>query len=100
MDTDDLSQETFEIIKKAGVVNEYLRLELGVMARNYKNENDYLNGVKKHMKDTLKNPARMEFEWLLEPSDFDETAERIIELLSFTDSVIEIPFESRSFIEW
>ena len=45
MDTDDLSEEAYEILSVAHTINEFVWVELGAMSSRYENEEKYLKGM-------------------------------------------------------
>lgn len=45
MDTDDLTEEAYEILRQSRKINEFLQVELGVLSKKYKNEEKYLAGM-------------------------------------------------------
>ncbi len=55
MDTDDLTPMAYETIIKAEEVLDVLRSEIGASASHKKNEDDFLRGVKAHLRRVLRS---------------------------------------------
>ena len=50
MDTDDLTEMAYESIIIANEITDFLKCDLGVRSKDYKDENAYLNGILKFVK--------------------------------------------------
>ena len=66
MDTDDLSEEAYEILTAAHIINEFLWVELGALSSEYKDEEGYLKGALKFIREIKKDPEGFQDMWLLE----------------------------------
>jgi hypothetical protein len=66
MDTDDLSEEAYEVLTIAHGINEFLWVEMGSLSSNYKDEESYLKGWLKFIKEIRKDPEEFQDRWLLE----------------------------------
>ena len=66
MDTDELFEEARGIFSTAFEISEFLRVDIGVMAKKYENENDYLDAVHKFVKSIAKDQSDYLDVWVLE----------------------------------
>ncbi|MEI6071087.1 MAG: hypothetical protein WCS31_04800 [Verrucomicrobiae bacterium] len=72
MDTDDLTEMSYESIGLAGEACDCLRAELGAACSRYLNEDDYLRGILAHVRTIQKSPKNYIDEWdLTEDEEFD-----------------------------
>ncbi|MEC4685119.1 MAG: hypothetical protein VST71_05240 [Nitrospirota bacterium] len=93
MDTDDLSEEAFRIIKRAIQISPFLETELGALSGKYKNEEDYLKGMKDFIQDIIDDPVSFQDSWMLEaPLEHD----KLIWLRGYIEKVMEIPIKDRT----
>jgi hypothetical protein len=97
MDTDDLSQEAYNIIKKAFLINDFLKTEIGAMAKNYKNENEYLKGIRDYINEIIQEPEEFRDYWRLEEI---LNLKKLRALVKYITSVMEISMEKRTFRTW
>ena len=66
MDTDDLSEEAYEVLTIAHGINEFLWVELGALSSKYEDEEWYLEGALKFIRKIRKDPEGFQDLWLLE----------------------------------
>lgn len=66
MDTDDLTENAYEILRYTHEVNEFLWVEFGSMCCNYKNEDEYLNRLLNYTIDIKNSPDVFSEAWNLE----------------------------------
>lgn len=66
MDTDDLTENAYEILRYTHKVNEFLWVEFGNMCRNYKNEDAYLNGLLNYTMAVMNSPDEFSEAWSLD----------------------------------
>jgi hypothetical protein len=92
MDTDDLTENAYEILHFTHEVNEFLWVEFGSMCRSYKNEDDYLNGLLHYTIDIKNDPDEFSDTWNLEENIEKKDLLKIEEKIR---SVLSIPFEER-----
>ena len=78
MDTDDLTPMAHATLSLAYQASEPLRAELGVLASNYRSEDEYLTGISDFLEAILKEPSDYLDSWNLN----DE-----IEVKAFTTAV-------------
>ncbi len=56
MDTNDLSEMAYETIARAYDVLDVLRSEIGASVKEFKTEDEFLNGTLEFLKEILDNP--------------------------------------------
>ena len=56
MDTDDLTEMAYESITIANRITDYLKCDLGVRSKNYKDEDAYLDGILKFVRKIKRDP--------------------------------------------
>lgn len=66
MDTDDFSEEAYEVLTLAHGINEFLWVELGALSSKYEDEEEYLKGALKFIRKIKKDPEGFQDLWLLE----------------------------------
>jgi hypothetical protein len=88
MDTDDLTEMAYEMISIAGEISEYLRCDIGVRSRDYKNEGEYLMGIHKFLRRILSRPHSYLESWNLEdevdPKAFKRDVASLVEHIAAT----------------
>ena len=66
MDTDDLTEMAWDVIVRAARVSNTLKAELGAMASQFQSEDEWLQGVRAHLKEIADDPADYVESWDLE----------------------------------
>jgi len=66
MDTDDLSEEAYEVLTIAHGISEFLWVEMGALSSKYRDEEAYLKGWLKFIRAIQKDPEGFQDLWLLE----------------------------------
>jgi hypothetical protein len=98
MDTDDLTEIAWGVIVRASQVSDTLKAELGAMASRFKNEDEWLRGVRAHLVEIFEGPAEYVDSWDLENTE-TVTATMIgsiaAELRDRVDSVLSTPMNKR-----
>lgn len=92
MDTDDLTENAYEILPFTHEINEFLWVEFGSMCRDYKNEDEYLNGLLNYTIEIKNDPDEFIDAWNLEENIKIKDLTKIEEKIR---SVLSIPFEKR-----
>ncbi len=69
MDSDYFSDMAYDIIVRAARISDTLKSELGAMSGIYQNEDDWLNGVWKHLQMIMKGPDEYVDYWNLEDEE-------------------------------
>ena len=63
MDTDDLTEMAYQMIRIAGDVSEYLRCDIAVRSRDYQDEDSYLKGILSFLHEIIQNPEEYLESW-------------------------------------
>jgi hypothetical protein len=96
MDTDDLTEMAYESIIIANGITDFLKCDLGVQCKDYKDENTYLNGILKFIRKIKNDPEGYLDYWNLweemDPGIFAKEVERLEKHIKKT---IETPIEQR-----
>jgi hypothetical protein len=96
MDTDDLTEMAYESILIANEITEFLKCDLGVPSKDYKNEDAYLNGMLRFVSKIKDDPAGYLDSWnLLEELDMAVFKKGIEELEKHIKKTIETPIAQR-----
>lgn len=96
MDTDDLTEMAYDTIRRAGVVLDVLRSEIGASAREKATENDFLVGVVAHLRRIVKSPRSYLDSWnYLDEVDVKVFKKEVTELLAYVEEVISTPYSRR-----
>jgi len=97
MDTDDLSEEAYEVLTIARTINEFLWVELDALSSEYNDEETYLKGMLKFIQKIKDDPERFQDMWFLEepinPRHLLQLEERIKKVQS-------IPYQQRQIPEY
>ena len=97
MDTDDLSEMAYEIIRRADQVLDVLCAEIGTSASNRETEDDFLRGVSVHLRMILASPRSYLDDWnYLEEFDFMTFRNEVSELFALTEKTLATPYIQRS----
>jgi len=96
MDTDDLTAMAYESIIIANKITDFLKCDIGVRSKDYKNEDAYLNGMLRFVRKIKDDPAGYLDSWtLLEELDMAVFKKGIEELEKHIKKTIETPIEQR-----
>jgi len=96
MDTDDLTPMAYESIVIANGITDYLKCDLGVRSKNYKDEGAYLNGILKFIQEIINEPeAYLDYWNLWEELDPGVFTKGIEGLERHIKKTIETPIEQR-----
>ncbi|MDO8540425.1 MAG: hypothetical protein Q7S40_08275 [Opitutaceae bacterium] len=66
MDTDDLTPMAYSTLSLAYDACEPMRAEIGMAARDYRTEDEYLRGIAKFLKEILEDPREYLESWNME----------------------------------
>ena len=97
MDTDDLSEEAFEVLTIAHGINQFLWVELGALSSKYQDEERYLEGALKFIRKIRKDPEDFQDLWLLEEPI---NARHLLQLEEQIKKVQSIPYQQRQIPEY
>jgi hypothetical protein len=93
VDTDDLSEEAYDVLRKARKIHEFLWVELGASSKRYKDEEEYLDGMLRFIKRIIDEPEWFQDMWVMEdPID----RESLLLLLTYIKKVQKIPYSQRN----
>jgi hypothetical protein len=96
MDTDELTEMAYECLRIAESTCHYLTLEFGAMSNNLNNEDDYLKGVLKRVKNIKKNPLEFIEYWDLEAELSERSLNSCLnDLEKHIQKVLETPIQDR-----
>ena len=103
MDTDYFSDMAYDIIVRAARISDTLKSELGAMSGRYQNEDDWLNGVRKHLQGIIKNPDEYVDYWNLEEEEGvtpGKLKKGVAALCRRVDDVQAAPLHKRGKSKW
>ncbi len=96
MDTDDLTPMAYESIVIAYGITDYLKCDLGVRSKNYKNEDAYLKGILKFVRKIKRDPEDYLDYWnLWDELDMTAFIKGLKGLEKHILKTIETPFDQR-----
>lgn len=97
MDTDCLTEDAYEaLIVESGNVSEYLRADIGMSASEYSDEDSYLKGALKALKEIVDDSMDYLEGWSLEEDiDADEFKQDVLKLIEKINKVINTPLKDR-----
>ncbi len=96
MDTDDLTPMAYETICRAGDVLDVLRSEIGASASGKKTEDDFLRGVRTHLRGILRSARDYLDDWnYLEIVNVRDFRKGVMELLDRVERTLSTPYEQR-----
>lgn len=96
MDTDDLTEMAYESIIIANEITDFLKCDLGVRSKDYKDENAYLKGILKFIQKIKNDPEGYLNSWnLLEELDLTSLKKGIEFLEKHILKTIETPIDKR-----
>ena len=100
MDTDDLTPMAYESIIIANEITDFLKCDLGVRSKDYKDENDYLNGILKFIRKVKNAPENYLDYWdLLEELDLDSFEKELEYLEKHIIKTLKTPIEQKGKVE-
>jgi len=96
MDTDDLTPMAYETIIKAQEVLDVLRSEIGASATEKKSEDDFLRGVRAHLRSILRSAREYLDDWnYLDSVDIRSFRKGVKEILVYVEQTLATPYEQR-----
>ena len=96
MDTDDLTPMAYETIMKAEEVLDVLRSEVGASASDKKSEDDFLRGVRVHLRRILRSAREYLDSWnYLDSVDIRSFRKGVKEILAYVEQTLATPYEQR-----
>jgi hypothetical protein len=103
MDTADLTEMAWDVIVRAARVSDTLKAALGAMASQFQSEDEWLQGVRAHLKEIAADPADYVESWDLQNEErVTATMIRIgaADLYSRVDNILARPMNKRGLREW
>ena len=97
MDTDDLSEEAYEVLTIARTINEFLWVELGSLSSEYEDEEVYLKGMLQFIQKIKDDPEGFQDMWLLEEPINPRC---LLNLKEQIKKVQSIPYQQRQIPEY
>lgn len=97
MDTDYLTEKAYEVLMlESGKVLGYLRSDIGASAREYPDEDSYLQGMFELLTEIAEDPINYLESWSLEEEiDCDDFHKGILDLQAKVKKVINMPLKDR-----
>jgi len=96
MDTDDLTPMAYETIIKAEEVLDVLRSEIGASASDKKSEDNFLRGVREHLRGILRSAREYLDSWnYLDSVDIRSFRKAVKEILANVERTLATPYEQR-----
>jgi hypothetical protein len=96
MDTDDLTPMAYETIIRAQEVLDVLRIEIGASASDKKSEDDFLRGVRAHLRGILRSAREYLDSWnYLDSVDIRSFRKGVKEILAYVERTLATPCEQR-----
>jgi hypothetical protein len=96
MDTDDLTPMAYETIIRAQDVLDVLRSEIGASASDKKSEDDFLRGVRAHLRGILRSAREYLDSWnYLDSVDIRSFRKGVKEILAYVEQTLATPYEQR-----
>lgn len=97
MDTDELFEEAREIFSYAYDISEFLRADIGLMAKKFQNENEYLEAIHDFVKSISDDQNEYLEEWSIdEPLD----EKKLEALVNRIEKLIRTPQDQRTYNEY
>jgi hypothetical protein len=96
MDTDDLTPMAYETITRAEEVLDVLKSEIGASASDKKSEDDFLRGVRAHLRGILRSAREYLDSWnYLDSVDIRSFRKGVKENLDHVERTLATPYEQR-----
>ncbi len=96
MDTDDLTPMAYETIIRAEEVLDVLRSEIGASASDKKSEDEFLRGVRAHLRGILRSAGEYLDSWnYLDSVDIRSFRKGVKEILAHVERTLATPYKLR-----
>lgn len=96
MDTNDLTEKAYEILRIAEEINHTLTVLIGAMCGRYRIEDSFLRGVIKFIREISDDPEEFIDDWnLYDEIDVPEMVAGLSMLESYVNEVIKTPMQNR-----
>ena len=103
MDTDDLTEMSWDIITRTARVSDTLKAELGALASNFQSEDEWLRGIRAHLEEIIEDPHGYMDYWDLENEEgltADMIQDCAKELNNRVNAILDTPLSSRGKRNW
>ncbi|MFH1067977.1 MAG: hypothetical protein V1794_00010 [Candidatus Glassbacteria bacterium] len=95
MDTDDLTEKSYHMIRIAGGISDYLRCDIGVRSRDYNNEDDYLLGILAFLNKICTHTEEYLNYWNIDSIEPNHFKAAVLELVNYVSITLDTPIEER-----
>ncbi len=96
MDTNDLTEKTYEALKISEEINHLITVHIGVLCNRFSNENEFLETVSKFIKSLKHDPEDFIDNWnLADEIDIASLLTGLSELQNYVNMILETPLENR-----
>jgi hypothetical protein len=96
VDTDSLTPMAYETISRAGDVLDVLRSEIGASAEGKETEDDFLRGVRTHLRGILRSARDYLDDWnSMDVVNVRDFRKGVKELLDHVERTLATPYEPR-----
>jgi len=95
MDTDDLTEMAYEMIRIADDISDYLRCDIGVRSCEYRNEDDYLAAMLSFLQKIFQYPEKYLESWNLDDIHPQHFKVKVLQLLNHVSRTILTPIAER-----
>ena len=96
MDTDDLTPMAYETIVMADEVLDVLKTEIGASASGRKSEDDFLRGVRAHLRGILRSAREYLDDWnYIDSVDIRSFRKGVKDILAYVEQTLATPYEQR-----
>ena len=95
MDTDQLTEMAYEIIRLAGEASGCLRAEIGAACSEFRSEDDYLHAVLAHVRSIEEAPQDYASEWNLPDDEEAGLPAKLRELRLHVERTLATPIVER-----
>lgn len=96
MDTNDLTEQAYEILSIAEQIDHIVTVNLGVMCSRLSNEDEFLQVAQEYMQGIISNPTEFIENWGLDENlEIENFAQSIINLRNHIVRVLQITIKDR-----
>ena len=96
MDTDNLTPMAYETITRAAKILDVLPNEIGASASRRKTEDEFLRGVRTHLRAILRSAREYLDDWnYLDTVDRRRFRAEVKDLLAYVEATLSTPYEQR-----
>ena len=102
MDTSFLTQDAYQVlIGRSGEISDFLRTEIGAMAKDFQGEDNYLDGIHQEILELAADPEDWLDSWnLLDDNDTAAFRTALIAFAAEIHQVLQKPIDQRGPVDW